>query len=156
MKRQLPLAFALAAAVAQAAMFAWSNLSATVTRTGLRVAFTETGLTAGATAHYAATSDVAANFVCVNRGGNTPSAANKRTAWNGTVHGSATLTANASGSVTGGVNIRVPTPSGFGCPRGQDPRLSSATFTNVQLTDTTNNASTGVSGTFTKILIPPK
>jgi hypothetical protein len=154
MKRQLGLLFGLSSAVALAAMTTFSNVSGTMNGTSLVVSFTESGLQPNDTTRYILTGNVSALYACVNRGGNFPKAANKRTTVNAEAKGISNLTANQSGVVTGTVSFTAPTAGSFSCPNGQDMVISSVTYTNVRLHDPTYSSSTSVAGTFTKTVAP--
>jgi len=83
--------------------------------------------------------DATATYACINNGGNHPKAANKETfqdqvstggsfqAKNGRVQASLTAGPLSSGS--------------FSCPSGQTLVLARVTYSNIVLTDTTNNVS---------------
>jgi hypothetical protein len=157
MRRQLPLVFAFACASAFASMLAqFSNLSAAVTANGLRVSFTASGLPANTSDTFTATADARAVWGCFNRGGQNPNAQNKRTTVSGQVTGNATFTTNANGVVSGAVGLRAPSAGSFSCPNGQDKMLSSVTFSNVRISESANNTSASVPGTFQKVIRPLK
>ena len=44
-------------------------------------------------------------------------------------------------------------PGSFSCPSGQDLVLASVSYTNVRITDTTNNVFKDIPGTFTLTLV---
>jgi hypothetical protein len=153
MKRNLPLVFGLACASAFAAMLAqFSDLSATVTASGLRVSFTASGLPQNTADTINATANATAVWGCFNRGGHNPNSKNKRTTVTRQVTGSASFTSNANGVIVGAVNLRAPGAGSFSCPNGQDKMLSSVNFTNVRISDTIAGISASVPGTFEKVL----
>jgi len=75
----------------------------------------------------------------VNRGGANPSAQNKTTV-NGPVSATGTFSSGKNGNVTASLTLSPP-PSDISCPKGQSLELASVSYTNVTLTDTTNNVS---------------
>ena len=104
----------------------------------------EVGLGAGTTVVYVASADVTTTAQCVNGGGINPSATNK--SFSGELQSTATNQADQSGKVTTELVIYA-LPALF-CPAGQSTFISTATFTNVTLTDTTNGVVGHVPGTF--------
>ena len=110
----------------------------------LTVSGTEVGLGSGATIVYTAAADVTATANCVNSGGHKPSATNKN--FSGEIASTATNQADASGKVSTELVLHA-LPIGF-CPPGQSTVVTSATFSNVTLTDTTNGVVATLPGTF--------
>ena len=111
----------------------------------LTVSFKEAGLGTNQNIDYALTADATATYVCVNRGGANPSAQNKTTVA-GPVIATGTFNSGKNGQVTASLTVSPP-PSDISCPPGQSLELASVTYTNVVLTDTTNNVSIAL-GTF--------
>jgi hypothetical protein len=105
----------------------------------LTVSFKEAGLGTNQNIDYALTADATATYVCVNRGGANPSAQNKTTVA-GPVIATGTFNSGKNGQVTASLTVSPP-PSDISCPPGQSLELASVTYTNVVLTDTTNNVS---------------
>jgi hypothetical protein len=141
----LLVAFAASAALAQNEHFirASGNLNNNGT---LTVSFKEAGLGTNQNITYVLSADATATYVCVNRGGANPSAQNKTTVA-GPVSSTGTFNSGKNGSVTASLTVSPP-PSDISCPRGQSLELASVSYTNVVLTDTTNNVSINIGGTF--------
>lgn len=118
------------------------NTTASVNNDGsLTVSFDERGLGNG-NIDYTLTADADATFACLNGGGKNPSAANKRTI-------SSQVSASGSfesknGRVIASLTTVAPSAGDFLCPRGQRLVLASVTYSNIVLTDTTNDSSTMV------------
>ena len=112
----------------------------------LTVNFKEAGLGANQNINYVLSADSTATYVCVNKGGSNPSAQNKTTVA-GPVSATGTFSSGKNGNITASLTVSPP-PSDISCPNGQKLQLASVTYTNVLLTDTTNNVSTSVAGTF--------
>ncbi len=89
---------------------------------------------------YTLTADASAVYACINGGGKHPQAANKETF-------NAEVSANGSfeprnGRVQASLSAGPPSAGSFSCPSGQRLVLASVSYTNIVLTDTTNNVST--------------
>ena len=141
----LLVAFAASAALAQNEHFIRANGS--LNNDGsLTVSFKEAGLGTNQNITYVLSADATATYVCVNRGGANPSAQNKTTVA-GPVSSTGTFNSGKNGSVTASLTVSPP-PSDISCPRGQSLELASVSYTNVVLTDTTNNVSINIGGTF--------
>jgi hypothetical protein len=63
------------------------------------------------------------------------------------VSASGTFSSGKNGQVTASLTVSPP-PSDISCPSGQSLELAQVTYTNVTLTDTTNDVSISVNGTF--------
>jgi hypothetical protein len=118
----------------------------------LTVNFKEAGLGTNQLINYTLTADATATYVCVNRGGANPSAQNKTTVA-GPVSASGTFNSGKNGQVTASLTVSPP-PSDISCPPGQSLELASVSYTNVTLTDTTNNVSVSL-GTFSSGCLLP-
>jgi hypothetical protein len=105
----------------------------------LTVSFKEAGLGTNQLINYALTADATATYVCVNRGGANPSAQNKTTVA-GPVIATGSFSSGKNGQVTASLTVSPP-PSDISCPPGQSLQLAQVSYTNVVLTDTTNNVS---------------
>ena len=129
----------LAGAVAAAPHF----LSASASPSGdnLVVSFREAGL-GNTDITVQATADATAVYACINGGGKNPSAANKRTI-NTAVSASGVFSPK-NGSVRGTLTLTNPGPGDFTCVPGQRLTLVSITYSNVRVTDVTNNVSVAV------------
>jgi hypothetical protein len=140
------VAFALIAQQALAQNEHFVRASGSLNNDGsLTVNFKEAGLGTNQLIDYALTADATATYVCVNRGGANPSAQNKTTVA-GPVIATGTFSSGKNGQVTASLTVSPP-PSDISCPPGQSLELASVTYTNVVLTDTTNNVSVSL-GTF--------
>jgi hypothetical protein len=104
---------------------------------------------------YTANADATATYVCVNKGGGNPSASNKTTV-SGPVSATGTFSSGKNGNVTASLTLTPPPPpSTFSCPNGQRQETAQVTYTNVSITDTTNNVTEPIAGTFdTGCLLP--
>src|SRR5215203_180692 len=121
------------------------NASGTINANGsLTVSFKEAGLGTNQNIDYVLTADATATYVCVNRGGANPSAQNKTTV-SGPVTASGTFASGRNGNVTASLTVSPP-PSDISCPPGQSLELAQVTYTNVTLTDTTNDVSIAIGG----------
>src|SRR5215218_4651969 len=129
------------------------NASGTLNANGsLTVSFKEAGLGTNQLIDYALTADATATYVCVNRGGANPSAQNKTTV-SGPVIATGTFASGKNGNVTASLTVQPP-PSDISCPRGQTLELASVSYTNVVLTDTTNDVSIAVGDFSSGCLLP--
>jgi hypothetical protein len=94
---------------------------------------------------YTLTADATALYACLNRGGKHPQAANKE-AFEGQVAGGGSFEAK-NGRVVASLTAGPLLAPQFTCPSGQDRVLAAVSYTNIVLTDTTNNVSTSVPNT---------
>jgi hypothetical protein len=149
--RKLLLATALAVVAGSALAAAhFMSAEASVNSDGaLVVSFDETGLGNG-NVNYTLSANGAAVYACFNKGGKNPSATNK-------VGPSALDVAEGTfkaknGRVQGSLLAGPPGSGTFSCPSGQDMVLACVKYTNVVLTDTTNQVSPDeITGTFARI-----
>ena len=118
----------------------------------LTVSFKEAGLGTNQLIDYTLTADATATYVCVNRGGANPSAQNKTTVA-GPVIATGTFSSGKNGQVTAFLTAQPP-PSDISCPPGQSLELASVSYTNILLTDTTNNVSISVPDVNSGCLLP--
>jgi hypothetical protein len=81
-----------------------------------------------------------ATYACINRGGKNPSASNKRTV-SALVVDTATFEPK-NGRVVGSLSAGPPSAGDFSCPSGQRLVLAGVSYTDIVLTDTTNDVST--------------
>ncbi len=139
------LTAAVVAALATGALAAapkFHSVSSDVNNDGaLVVSFDERGL-GNDNVTYSLTGDSEATWACINRGGKNPAAANKRTFQEPVVEGETFAVKN--GRVVASFVTGPPEPTGFSCPGGQRLVLASVSYTNLVLTDVTNNVSTSV------------
>ncbi|HKH29597.1 MAG TPA: hypothetical protein VKA45_00965 [Gaiellaceae bacterium] len=118
----------------------------------LTVSFKEAGLGTNQLISYALTADATATYVCVNRGGANPSAQNKTTV-SGPVIATGDFSSGKNGQVTASLTVSPPA-SDISCPPGQSLELASVSYTNVVLTDTTNNVSIALEDFSSGCLLP--
>ncbi|WP_431682185.1 hypothetical protein [Kitasatospora sp. KL5] len=117
----------------------------------LNVNFKEASLGDTVTINYTASADATATYACINGGNNHPQAANKATV-NGPVSSSGAFSSGKNGSITASLTLTPPSAGSFSCPNGQRLVLADVSYTNVAITDTTNNVSRSIAGTFSKTL----
>jgi hypothetical protein len=150
-------AFATAALAVPAALAVsphFISASGTVNGDGsLTVKFKEAGLGTNQLITYTLTADATATYVCVNNGGANPSAKNKTTVA-GPVSATGSFDSGKNGNVTASLSVSPP-PSDITCPSGQKLELASVSYTNVTLTDTTNNIIAPIPGTFSSGCLLP-
>jgi hypothetical protein len=70
------------------------------------------------------------------------------------VSATGTFSSGKNGQVTESLTVSPP-PSDISCPAGQSLELASVSYTNVVLTDTTNNVSISIGGTFSSGCLLP-
>ena len=132
---------ALAAVPALAAPNFKSATSSVANNGALVVSFDERGL-GNENIDYTLTGEGTATFACINRGGKNPSAANKQTQSFPVVETASFEVKN--GRVVESITSDAPSAGSFSCPGGQRLVLADVSYTNLVLTDTTNNVSTSV------------
>jgi hypothetical protein len=103
-----------------------------------QVCWKEAGLGNNALIEYTATADGTSTFVCVNHGGQCPNAANKITV-HGPVSATGTFSSGQNGQITQCLTIDPPGPGTFACPGGQTRTLADVSFTNLSISDDTND-----------------
>src|SRR5262249_28332903 len=147
------LALVLSVSVAFADSPHFIKASANLSGANLVVSFKEAGLGNNQLITYVASADGTATYVCVNKGGGNPSASNK-TAVAGPVSATGTFSSGKNGTVSQSLTVSPPFKD-IGCPNGQTQQLAEASYTNVAITDTTNNVTESIPGTFdTGCLLP--
>jgi hypothetical protein len=128
--------------VAMAGSAKFHSADSTVNNAGaLVVSWDQRGLGEG-DVNYLLTADATAVYACINRGGNHPEAANKETI-------NSEVSANGSfepknGRVVASLTAGPPSAGAFSCPSGQRLVLAAVAYTNILLTDLTNNVQTSV------------
>lgn len=116
------------------------RVTATLEGDSVRVAWKEAGLGNNQLINYVASADGTATYVCVNNGGQCPNAANKITV-SGPVTAEGTFSSGQNGQITQSLTISPPSAGAFTCPGGQTLRLADVSYSNITITDTTNNVS---------------
>jgi hypothetical protein len=147
----LPMMLAALVATGSAALAVsphFISANAQLSGTNLTVSFKEAGLGNNQNINYTANATATATYVCVNNGGGNPSAANKTTI-TAPVSKSGTFNSGKNGNIVGSLTIEPPGPGSFTCPPGQTRALASVTYSNVDITDVTNNLTEPITGTFT-------
>jgi len=120
----------------------FQSASSSVNNAGaLVVNFDERGL-GNDNVTYTLTADATALYACINRGGKNPAAANKQS-FEGQVSGGGSFEVK-NGRVVASLTAGPLLAPQFTCPSGQQRVLAAVTYTNIVLTDTTNNVSTTV------------
>jgi hypothetical protein len=139
---------------AQAVSPHFITANATLNANGtLTATFKEAGLGTNQSINYTLSADATATYVCVNKGGANPSAQNKTTVA-GPVSASGTFSSGKNGNVVGSLTVSPP-PSDITCPPGQTLQLASVSYSNVTLTDTTNNVSVFLGDSFSSGCLLP-
>jgi len=119
--------------------------SASVNGSGaLVVSWDEAGLGNG-NINYTLTANAVATYACINGGGKHPSAANKQTS-------SAQVSAGGSfqsknGRVQASLTAGPLSAGSFTCPSGQTLELAQVSYSDIVLTDTTNNVTSALGST---------
>ena len=146
--RRILLTTAALVAVLALALPAWAAApqfhaaTSSVNNAGaLVVNFDERGL-GNENIDYTLTADATALYACLNRGGKHPQAANKE-AFEGQVSGGGSFEPK-NGRVVASLATGPLLAPQFTCPSGQNRVLAAVSYTNIVLTDTTNNVSTSV------------
>ena len=136
------LAFGVGAALAGAN---FKSASGAVNADGaLVVSFDESGL-GNENVDYTLTADATALYACINKGGKNPSAANKQS-FEGQLAGGASFEPK-NGRVQGDISVGPLAAPEFTCPSGQTRILAHVSYSNIVLTDTTNNKSVSIPDT---------
>jgi hypothetical protein len=114
----------------------------------LVVSFKEAGLGNNQSVDYVASAQATALFGCVNKGGNHPQAKNKES-FSGPVTASGTFQSGQNGQITASLTLTPPGTGQLECPDDMVVTLLQVTYTDVSVTDTTNDVTANVAGTFT-------
>ena len=88
--------------------------------------------------NYTLRADASATYACINGGGNHPKAQNKET-FNGPISSPNTGFLPENGRAKGTLSVGPLSSGTFSCPSGQTLVLACVGYTNIALTDTTNN-----------------
>ncbi|HEY3366228.1 MAG TPA: hypothetical protein VGK74_14335 [Symbiobacteriaceae bacterium] len=121
--------------------------SANCSGNDLQVCFMEAGLGSNQTVTITASATATATYVCLNRGGRRPQAANKITVV-ADVSVSGEFTSGQSGQISGCLFVSPPGPGNFSCPSGQTLVLQDVSYSNVEVSDDTNGPFIDIPGTF--------
>lgn len=106
---------------------------------------------------YALTGSANTTYGCFNKGGKNPASQNKRATWTQVVKVNKMVQADASGHVTGRMQLPIPdVGSHLSCPNGQTAKLSAVTYSNVVLTNNRAATSHRFAGTFSKVFLALK
>ena len=140
--RQFAIILAIVAACAVSVVWAQNahfiKVSASLEGNEVVVSWKEAGLGDNQNIDYVASADATATFHCVNGGGNCPSADNKVTV-SGPVTAEGTFASGKNGSITASLTLVPPGPGNFSCPGGQTLTLAEVSYSNIKITDKTNN-----------------
>jgi hypothetical protein len=137
------LALTSGVAWAQNAHFVGQSTATLNNDSSVDVCFKEAGLGSNQNITYNTTALATATYVCVNRGGECPNAANKTTV-SGPVTDTGTFSSGKNGNINECLTLEPPGPGSFRCPGGQTRTLSEVTYTNITLTDITNSVTSSV------------
>jgi len=158
-RRLTGIAAALAAAVvlafagsasATSPHFVRASASGPNTAGQLVVSFKEAGLGDNQLIAYLASADGSATYACINGGDRHPQATNKES-FSGPVTARGTFRSGKNGSISQSLTLNPPGPGDFTCPPGQRRILADVSYTNVAITDTTNDVTEGIPGTFSRV-----
>lgn len=119
--------------------------SAALDGTNLVVSFRESGLGVGNVTEVASAT-VTALYACQNNGGQFPNAANKQLL-TGPESATGSFEVTKNGDASGSLTLSLP-PSTLVCPSGQHVVLASFSYTDVSITDATNQVSVAIPGDF--------
>ena len=152
---RLPLRLSLPAAAATVVALAFAgpamadapkfhSTSSSVNNAGALVADWDQRGLGNENVDYSLTADATAVYACVNGGGNHPQAANKETI-NAEVSATGSFEPK-NGRIVASLTAGPPSAGSFSCPGGQKLVLASVSYTNIDLTDTTNGVSAALAG----------
>jgi len=154
--KQMKLAAAalfLVAATALAAAHFFSADASVASSGALVVAFDETGL-GNTDVNYTLTAQATAVYACFNNGSKHPAASNKV--------GPSALSASLSnvkpknGRVISSITVGPPANTTLSCPSGQNLVLACVSYSDILLTDTTNNEDIIPTGTTSRTFVSGK
>jgi len=138
------------AASAASPHFIKASASGPNTAGQLVVSFKEAGLGDNELITYRASADATATYACINGGGKHPQATNKEEV-SGPVEATGTFSSGKNGSISQTLTLNPPSPGSFTCPPGQRLVLANVSYQNVAITDTTNNVTESIPGTFSRV-----
>ena len=133
------------ASPASAVAAKFHSVDSSVNNSGaLVVSFDERGLGNG-NIDYVLSADATALYACINGGGNHPKAANKESV-NADVSAAGSFESK-NGRVQASLSAGPISAGGFSCPNGLRLVLAAVSYSNIELTDTTNGTSVSVPDT---------
>ena len=118
----------------------------------LVVSFREVGLGEGDVT-VTATADATADYACLNNGGEFPNDPRKQSV-SGPVSATGVFPVAKNGHIEGSLTLSAPS-STLDCPGGQTVVMTSVSYSNVTVTDVTNETSISISGTFSAVFYSP-
>jgi hypothetical protein len=118
----------------------------------LTVSWKEAGLGDNVLIDYVAAADATAVYACINGGGNHPKAANKVTL-QGPVSRPGAFASGKNGSIQASLDVGPLSAGTFSCPSGQRLLLAFVSYTNVSITDVTNDITEPIPGTFSRCFV---
>lgn len=138
------LAFGVGTATATSGAHFFSATGSVADNGALSVVWDEAGV-GQQQVNYTLSASASATYACINGGGNHPKASNKETV-QGSVGTSGTFNPT-NGRVHGSLTAGPLSKGSFTCPSGQTLVLACVSYTNIVLTDTTNNVSIDIADT---------
>lgn len=108
----------------------------------LVVAFDEAGV-GQQQVDYTLSADASATYACINGGNNHPKASNKET-FNGPISSPTVSFQPENGRVQGTISVGPLSAGTFSCPSGQRLVLASVAYSNITLTDETNDVTASI------------
>lgn len=126
----------------------FQSADATLSGSSLIVSFREVGLGEGDVT-ITATADATAEYACLNNGGQFPNDPKKQSV-SGPVSATGVFPVAKNGHIEGSLTISPPA-STLDCPGGQTVVMTSVSYTNVTLTDETNQVTVAIPGTFSAV-----
>jgi hypothetical protein len=133
------LTFAAAAAFATSGAHFFSSSRIVEDNGALTVSWDEAGV-GQEEVNYILTANATATYACINGGGNHPKASNKEDV-SGPLASPETTFLPENGRVQGSLSVG-PLPSQLECPPGQTFVLACVSYSDIVVTDTTNNVTT--------------
>lgn len=116
----------------------------------LLVSFKEAGLGDNQLIRYVASANGTATYACINGGDRHPQATNKERV-SGPVSATGTFRSGKNGSISQTLTLNPPSAGSFSCPPGQRLVLADVSYIDVAITDTTNDVTEGITGTFSRV-----
>jgi hypothetical protein len=141
-----------AVAVAQNAHFVRASASGPNNDGSLTVSWKEAGLGDNVLIDYVAAADATATYACINRGGQHPQAANKETLA-GPLATPGSFASGKNGTISASLDVGPLSAGTFSCTGGQNLVLAFVSYTNVSITDVTNNITEPIPGTFSRCYV---